>query len=65
MWLQTAQMRKAGHAGDRISQSNYRDANWTLAQLVAHHTVNGCNLRAGDLFGSGTLSGPSQSRAAP
>ena len=58
VWLQTAQMRKAGHAGDRISQSNYRDAFWTLAQLVAHHTVNGCNLRAGDLFGSGTLSGP-------
>jgi hypothetical protein len=29
-----------------------------VAQLVAHHTVNGCNLRAGDLFGSGTLSGP-------
>ena len=29
-----------------------------MAQLVAHHTVNGCNLRSGDLFGSGTLSGP-------
>ncbi|UUZ68926.1 fumarylacetoacetate hydrolase family protein [Polaromonas sp. P2-4] len=53
VWLQTAQMRQAGHAGDRISQSNYRDAYWTVAQLVAHHTVNGCNLRAGDLFGSG------------
>ncbi|MBT9475395.1 fumarylacetoacetase [Polaromonas sp.] len=58
VWLQTAQMRAAGHAGDRISRSNYRDAYWTLAQLVAHHTVNGCNLRAGDLLGSGTLSGP-------
>lgn len=58
VWLQTAQMRQAGHAGERISQSNYRDAYWTVAQLVAHHTVNGCNLRAGDLFGSGTLSGP-------
>jgi fumarylacetoacetase len=58
VWLQTARMRQAGHAGDRISQSNYRDAYWTMAQLVAHHTVNGCNLRAGDLFGSGTLSGP-------
>ena len=30
---------------------------WTVAQMVAHHTSNGCNLRAGDLFGSGTLSG--------
>ena len=58
VWLQTVQMRQAGHAGDRISQSNYRDAYWTVAQLVAHLTVNGCILRAGDLFGSGTLSGP-------
>ena len=58
VWLQTDQMRRAGHAGDRISQSNYADAYWTVAQLVAHHTVNGCNLRAGDLFGTGTLSGP-------
>ncbi|MDB5869294.1 MAG: fumarylacetoacetate hydrolase [Polaromonas sp.] len=58
VWLQTDRMRRAGHAGDRISQSNYADAYWTVAQLVAHHTVNGCNLRAGDLFGSGTLSGP-------
>jgi len=58
VWLQTAKMRAAGHAGDRLMGSNYRDAYWTLAQLVAHHTVNGCNLRSGDLFGSGTLSGP-------
>nr|WP_315201193.1 fumarylacetoacetase [uncultured Albidiferax sp.] len=58
VWIRTAQMQAAGHAGDRLSQSNYRDAYWTLAQLVAHHTVNGCNLRAGDLFGTGTLSGP-------
>jgi fumarylacetoacetase len=58
VWIQTAQMQAAGHAGDRLSQSNYRDAYWTVAQLVAHHTVNGCNLRAGDLFGTGTLSGP-------
>lgn len=57
VWLQTEQMRLAGHTGDRISTSNYRDAYWTIAQLVAHHTVNGCNLRAGDLFGTGTLSG--------
>ena len=58
VWLQTARMRDAGHAGDLLSTSNYRDAYWTLAQLVAHHTVNGCNLRCGDLFGTGTLSGP-------
>jgi fumarylacetoacetase len=58
VWLQTAAMRAAQHPGDRISTSNYADAYWTLAQLVAHHTVNGCNLQPGDLLGSGTLSGP-------
>jgi fumarylacetoacetase len=58
VWLQTAQMRQNGHAGERLSCSNYKDAYWTVAQLVAHHTVNGCNLASGDLFGSGTLSGP-------
>jgi len=58
VWLQTAAMRQAGAAGERLMTSNYADAYWTVAQMVAHHTVNGCNLRAGDLFGSGTLSGP-------
>jgi len=61
--LQTARMAQAGHAGDVISRSNFADAAyWTAAQLVAHHTVNGCALRAGDLFGSGTLSGPNRER---
>jgi fumarylacetoacetase len=59
VWLQTPAMRAAGNEGVRLSQSNMRDAYWTLAQLVAHHTVNGCNLRSGDLLGTGTLSGPS------
>lgn len=59
VWLQTAQMAQAGHAGDCISRSNFAQAAyWTVAQLVAHHTVNGCRLESGDLFGSGTLSGP-------
>jgi fumarylacetoacetase len=59
VWLQTAKMRAAGEAGVMLSQSNVAEsAYWTLAQLVAHHTVNGCNLQPGDLFGSGTLSGP-------
>lgn len=56
--LQTSRMAQAGHAGDVISRSNFSEAAyWTVAQLVAHHTVNGCALRAGDLFGTGTLSG--------
>lgn len=58
VWLQTDAMRAQGHSGDRLSRSNFRDAYWTLAQLVTHHTVNGCNLQSGDLLGSGTLSGP-------
>ena len=40
-----------------LSRGNSRDAYWTPAQMVAHHTSNGCNLQAGDLLGSGTLSG--------
>jgi fumarylacetoacetase len=57
-WLQTSAMRNAGLPAQRLMQSNFRDSYWTLAQLVAHHTVNGCNLQAGDLLGSGTQSGP-------
>ena len=59
VWLQTPAMRAAGNPGERLSRSNFRDAYWTLTQLVAHHTVNGCNLQSGDLLGTGTLSGPS------
>ena len=59
VWLQTRAMADAGMAALRLSTSNFADASyWTLAQLVAHHTVNGCNLQVGDMFGSGTLSGP-------
>jgi len=57
-WLQTAAMRERGEPAVRLSQSNFRDAYWTLAQLVAHHTSNGCNLSPGDLLGTGTQSGP-------
>jgi fumarylacetoacetase len=58
VWLQTTEMQKDGLAPQLLSQSNFVDAYWTLAQLVTHHTVNGCNLRAGDVLGTGTLSGP-------
>ena len=40
-----------------ISQSNFKNMYWTVAQQIAHHTVNGCNLNIGDLLGSGTISG--------
>jgi fumarylacetoacetase len=52
--LQGEKMREA----TRICASNFRYLYWTLAQQLAHHTVNGCNLRPGDLLASGTISGP-------
>jgi fumarylacetoacetase len=56
--LATPAMREADLPAHTICQTSYRHAYWTLAQLITHHTVNGCNLQAGDLLGSGTLSGP-------
>lgn len=56
--LSTQRSRAADLAPTRLSVSNFRDAYWTAAQLVAHHSVNGCPLRPGDLMGTGTLSGP-------
>jgi fumarylacetoacetase len=56
--LQTSAMRAQGVAPERLSQSNFRDAYWTVAQMLAHHSSNGCNLQPGDLLGSGTQSGP-------
>jgi fumarylacetoacetase len=51
-------MRAASQPVHWVCQTSYRHAYWTLAQMVAHHTVNGCNLQPGDLLGTGTLSGP-------
>lgn len=57
--LQTAAMRAAGIEPAPISSAIFsRDTWWTPAQMVAHHTIGGCNLRSGDLIGSGTVSGP-------
>jgi fumarylacetoacetase len=60
VWLQTAAMAQRGDGPQRLMQSNFHDAYWTVAQMLAHHTVNGCNLRTGDLLGTGTLSGPAE-----
>ena len=56
--LQSAQMRQQGLEPLRLSRSNYRHMYWTMAQMVAHHASNGCNLQSGDLLASGTISGP-------
>ncbi|MNE68387.1 Fumarylacetoacetate (FAA) hydrolase family protein [compost metagenome] len=57
--LLTERMREQGLAAHRLTLSNTRSMYWTVAQMVAHHSVNGCQLQSGDLFGSGTLSGAS------
>jgi len=56
VWLRSAQMTEPV----RVSRSNFATMYWTLAQMVAHHTSNGCPLRPGDLIGSGTVSGPNK-----
>lgn len=61
--IQTEKMRAEGKAAEQITQTSYRHAYWTMAQLIAHHTVNGCDLQPGDLLGTGTLSGPTMAEA--
>lgn len=61
--LTSETMRAAAADVHWVCQTSYRHAYWTLAQMVAHHTVNGCNLRPGDLLGTGTLSGPTLDQA--
>ncbi len=58
VWFSTAAMRAQGIAPLRLSRARFEQMYWTLAQMLAHHTSNGCNLRPGDLLGSGTISGP-------
>lgn len=58
--LSTARMRERGVAPQRLSRGRMADLYWTPAQMLAHHTSNGCNLRPGDLFASGTISGPAK-----
>jgi fumarylacetoacetase len=59
-YLASEKMRAAGTAPLRITKSSFKTTYWTVAQMVAHHASNGCNLVTGDLFGSGTVSGPEQ-----
>ena len=59
-WLETPKMRERGTPSMRVSCASTRDLYWTFGQMLTHHASNGCNLRPGDLFGSGTVSGPSR-----
>jgi len=56
--LVSERMREEGIPPFLVSRGSTRDLYWTLAQMLAHHTSNGCNLRPGDLLASGTISGP-------
>jgi fumarylacetoacetase len=57
VFLATPGLREKGLPPHRLSAANARDLYWTAAQMVAHHSCNGCDLHPGDLFGSGTISG--------
>lgn len=56
-WLESAKMREDGFEAVRVSRGTTRDLYWTLSQMVAHHTSNGCNMKPGDLIATGTISG--------
>ncbi len=56
--ISSQRMRDEGLAAMRLSRSNLSQMYWTFGQMAAHHASNGCNLRPGDLLGSGTVSGP-------
>jgi fumarylacetoacetase len=60
VYLRSALMRQQGREAVRLSRGSCRDMYWTMAQMLAHHTSNGCNLRPGDLLASGTISGPDE-----
>jgi len=60
-YIATDAMRRAGTAPVRLTQTSCALLYWTVAQMIAHHTSNGCNLTIGDLIGSGTVSGPEKS----
>jgi fumarylacetoacetase len=63
VFLSTDTMRTNKLAPYLLSESNARDLYWTPAQLVAHHTSNGCNLQIGDILATGTISGPTEASA--
>lgn len=60
VWLASALMRAQGIGPVRLSRASLCGLYWTIAQMLAHHASNGCNLRPGDLLASGTVSGPSE-----
>ena len=58
--IRSARMRESKLPAHRLSRSRMADLYWTIAQMFTHHASNGCNLEPGDLFASGTISGPTK-----
>ncbi|HEV7388416.1 MAG TPA: fumarylacetoacetase, partial [Gemmatimonadaceae bacterium] len=58
VYIRSMLMREGRLRPFRLSQASLADMYWTPAQMLTHHASNGCSLRPGDLFGSGTVSGP-------
>lgn len=63
VYLETEKMRADNADAVKLSQSNFCHSYWSVAQMVTHHTVNGCNFKPGDFLGSGTQSGPEAAEA--
>lgn len=61
--IQSAEMRARSLAPLILAKTNLRYSYWTLAQMIAHHSSNGCLMQPGDLLGSGTMSGPDPTEA--
>ena len=61
--IETATQRAKGAGPSRVSGTSFRHQYWTVAQMVAQHTMGGCNLHSGDLLGTGTISGPTPTEA--
>ena len=63
-YILSPRLREAGRPPVRVTATNARFTYWTMGQMLIHHACNGCNMRPGDLLGSGTVSGPTnESRA--
>ncbi|WP_159279017.1 fumarylacetoacetase [Variovorax boronicumulans] len=63
VWLESEKARAQKTGPSRLSGTSFKHQYWSVAQMVAHHTVGGCSLNPGDLFGSGTISGPGEGEA--
>jgi fumarylacetoacetase len=61
--LQSRRHRVLNLLGDRITATSFRHQYWTVAQMLTQHTIGGCDLRSGDLMGTGTISGPTPDQA--